>query len=118
MWKLYTDTNINFDRKIKEQTARYSLFSQPRFLIKIDQLRDFQSSMKEKGNIIMINIEGTKITGKKGFAIVQGNTISWWHKKSKGVNEFLDYLNKLNEEKQKDGKDRKKDEKPQEEKHN
>lgn len=46
----------------------------------------------------MLNLEGSKIVGNKGFAVVNKNSISWWAKKSRGVPEMVDYLNKVAEE--------------------
>ena len=40
-------------------------------------------------------MEGNKIVGKKGFAVAHKNTISWWAKKSKGVSEIMEYLNRV-----------------------
>lgn len=97
MWKLYTDINVPFDKKAKELNPKYTLFSQPRFFIKLDELREFQSSFGERGNIVMLNLEGSKIVGNKGFAVVNKNSISWWAKKSRGVPEMMDYLNKVAE---------------------
>ena len=102
MWKLYTDTNMTFDKKAKELNPRYTFFSQPRFFVKLDELREFQTSFSEKGNIVMLNLQGNKIVGKNGFAIAQNNTVSWWAKKSKGISEIMEYLNKIAEEREKE----------------
>ena len=50
----------------------------------------------------MLNLQGNKIVGKNGFAIAQNNTVSWWAKKSKGISEIMEYLNKIAEEREKE----------------
>ena len=46
----------------------------------------------------MLAMEGNKIVGNKGFAITHKNTISWWAKRSRGIPEAIEYLNKLADE--------------------
>ena len=52
-------------------------------------MHDFESSFPEKGNIIMMSFEGTKIVGKRGFAFINGNAIYWWEKNYKDMKDIL-----------------------------
>ena len=96
MWKIYTDTHLNLDYRFRELNPSYSFYAPPRFFIKVEEMREFQTNFPEKGNIMMLTFEGSKIVGKKSFAFTQGSTIYWCIKKQK---KFDDVLNELVEEK-------------------
>lgn len=62
--------HINTEYKIKELNENYTFFAPPRFISKVMELKDFESAFPEKGNIVMMSFEGSKIVGKRGFAFV------------------------------------------------
>lgn len=52
-------------------------------------MRDFESAFGEKGNILMMSFEGSKIIGKRGFAFSNSNTIYWWEKNYKDIRDLI-----------------------------
>ena len=52
-------------------------------------MRDFESAFGEKGNILMMSFEGSKIIGKRGFAFSNNNTIYWWEKNYKDIRDLI-----------------------------
>lgn len=89
MHKTFTDVHINMEYKIRELNEQYTFFAQPRFISKILEIKDFESAFPEKGNIVMMSFEGSKIIGKRGFAFVSQNAIYWWEKVYKDAKEVL-----------------------------
>ena len=54
MWKLFTEVHLNNDYKYRELNQNYTFYTQPRFLLKMEELREFQNGFPEKGNILML----------------------------------------------------------------
>lgn len=52
-------------------------------------MHDFESDFAERGNIVMMNFQGNKIAGKRGFAFSNKNVIYWWEKNYKDVKDIL-----------------------------
>lgn len=89
MSKIFTDAHYNLDYRIKELNQSYSFFAFPRFFMRVEEMREFQTAFSEKGNIMMLTFEGNKIIGKKSFAFSQGNTIYWSTKKAKQSDDLI-----------------------------
>lgn len=92
MLKTFTDAHVNMEYKIKELNENYTLFSQPRFISKVLEMKDMESNFQEKGNIVLMSFEGSKVTGKRGFAFVNDTAIYWWEKKYKDIKDLLPEL--------------------------
>lgn len=54
MWRLFTDVHFNNEYKYRDINPNYTFYAQPRFLLKMEELREFQNGFSEKGNIIML----------------------------------------------------------------
>lgn len=93
MWRLFTDVHFNNEYKYREINPNYTFYAQPRFLLKMEELRQFQNGFSEKGNIIMLTFQGCKIFGKRGIAVIDDKNIYWWEKKSKGIKQIIEELN-------------------------
>lgn len=44
MWKIYTDTHLNVDYRVRELNSSYSFFAPPRFFLKVEEMREFQTN--------------------------------------------------------------------------
>ena len=44
MQKIFGSHHLNFDLRIRELNPSYSLYSQPRFFLKVEQMREFQTN--------------------------------------------------------------------------
>lgn len=103
MFRIFTDSHSNLDYRIRELNPSYSFFAPPRFFLKADELRQFQSGFSEKGNIMMLTFEGSKIAGRRSYAFTQGNNVYWCTKKSKTMAEVLA---EISDEKEKEAKEK------------
>lgn len=83
MYKNFTDIHMNMEYKIRNLNQNYKFYSQPRFITKLLDMHDIQSGFSEKGNIIMMTFQGSKIVGNRGFAFVSNSAIYWWEKNYK-----------------------------------
>jgi hypothetical protein len=53
------------------------------------EVRDFERGFSEKGNIVMLSFEGSKMVGRRGVACINHNAIYWWEKNYKDLREVL-----------------------------
>lgn len=57
-------------------------FTEPRFLVRIEELAHFRANEKLKGDILFLHYDGGIITGKKAYAVARARAIEVWDMES------------------------------------
>lgn len=53
-------------------------YTEPRFLVRIEEMAHFHSNEKLKGDILFLHYEGNIITGGKAYAVARDRVIEHW----------------------------------------
>lgn len=71
------------DHSVKQRDRRH-FYSEPRFIVKLDELNHFENSEQHRGNILFLSYQGDIIKGSKVYAVVNYNYIDIWEKQTSG----------------------------------